>query len=340
MSTENKKHDQIAQLLRQVGPRPTLPPEREQRVREAVHSQWNQTIRIRRRHQMIWVSSAIAAGIAALVLLTPVAREQLRSYLGSPVQEGMVGTAVAVRGLVWHAPPGTAESLPGRRLVVEEDLGVDTRVEATADARTAIRLADGRSLRLDYGTRIRFLEPTVIELERGAVYVDSELEPEQSTPIEIRTALGSVLEMGTQFEVRLLDEVVRVRVREGAVNLSRKGQAFEAAAGIELSIDRAGSVSRRQVPVLGPHWDWVLEIAPSFALEGSSLPTFLAWVSRETGWSVSYADSSVAATVAEIIVHGSVESLRPDQALEAVLPTCGLTSNLSGGWLVVEALPQ
>lgn len=224
--------------------------------------------------------------------------------------------------------------------MVEEELEVDTRVEATADARTAIRLADGRSLRLDRGTRIRFLGPTVIELASGAVYVDSELEPEQSTPIEIRTALGRVFEMGTQFEVRLLDEGGRVRVREGAVNLSHEGQAFAVAAGTELSIDRSGSVSRRQVPVAGPHWDWVLEIAPAYELEGSSLPTFLVWVSRETGWSVSYADPTVAATVSGIVVHGSVENLRPDQALEAVLPTCGLTSKLNGGRLVLESLPE
>lgn len=340
MSTENKQQDQIAELLRQVGPRPTVPAEREHRVREAVHLRWNQAIRVRRRQRMAWASSAVAAGVTAVVLLTPSLRDQLRSYLATPVAEGSVGTVVAVQGLVWHAPPGTAESLPGRRLMVEEELEVDTRVEATADARTAIRLADGRSLRLDRGTRIRFLGPTVIELASGAVYVDSELEPEQSTPIEIRTALGRVFEMGTQFEVRLLDEGGRVRVREGAVNLSHEGQAFAVAAGTELSIDRSGSVSRRQVPVAGPHWDWVLEIAPAYELEGSSLPTFLVWVSRETGWSVSYADPTVAATVSGIVVHGSVENLRPDQALEAVLPTCGLTSKLNGGRLVLESLPE
>ena len=112
MSTEDMKQDQIAELLRQVGPRPSVPAERKERVRQAVHSEWSRTIRGRHRRQFIWGSSAVAAGIASVLLLTPTVRDHLRSYLTAPAQATTVGTVVAVRGLVWHAPPGTAESLP------------------------------------------------------------------------------------------------------------------------------------------------------------------------------------------------------------------------------------
>ena len=50
----------------------------------------------------------------------------------------------------------------------------------------------------------------------------------------IRTPLGDIRDLGTAFEVRLRDETLRVRVREGRVDL--RGAVAEA--GTELIADR------------------------------------------------------------------------------------------------------
>jgi len=340
MSTgKHDNTDQIAQLLEQVGPRPPLADERRQRVRHAVHVQWALTLRARRRRQMYVLSGSLAAILALVLFLSPATREWIRDWR-APTFEGPVGEVATVKGLVWYASQEVPDQYPGRRLVPEDVLEVGTRIETTSDARVALQLLDGRSVRLDRGSRVRFIAPTALELQQGTLYVDSGEQPDRSAAVEIRTALGSIYDIGTQFEVRLADEALRVRVREGAINLERGEDALEATAGTELSVDPSGSISRREVPIRGPLWDWVLEIAPAFALEGSSLPVFLEWVSRETGRQIRFANDGIAESSSSVIVHGSVEGLRPDQALAAVLPTCGLMSKLDGESLVLESQPQ
>ena len=72
-------------------------------------------------------------------------------------------------------------------------------------------------------------------------------------------------------------------------------------------------------------------------MEGHTLESFLGWVTRETGLEATFVDAAVAESAPDVVLHGSIEGLRPDQALEAVLPTCGLQHRVSGGNLMIEA---
>ena len=105
--------------------------------------------------------------------------------------------------------------------------------------------------------------------------------------------------------------------------------------GTALMLTASGELSRRTTPIYGPEWDWILDVSPSFSLEGETLEAFLGWVSRETGWDLEFASETVAASL-PVVLHGSVDGMRPNQALEAVLPTCGLTHRLAGGTLRIE----
>jgi ferric-dicitrate binding protein FerR (iron transport regulator) len=272
-------------------------------------------------------------------MLAPVARERVSSYF-APTYEGPVGEVAMIDGLVWVAPRGASEQYPGRRLNVNEVIEAGARIETTAGARVALQLNDGRSVRVDHDTRLHLMDPLTLDLRKGALYVDTGPSESAADSVEIRTALGSVYDIGTQFEVRFSDEALRVRVREGLIHLDRSGEAIEAPAGVELSVDAAGELSRRSVEVYGPIWDWILEIAPPFALEGSTLPTFLAWVSRETGREIRFADEVHAQSASGVVVHGSVEGMRPDSALDAVLPTCDLMHRLDGEVWVLESQLQ
>ena len=169
-----------------------------------------------------------------------------------------------------------------------------------------------------------FVSPGVLELEEGVLYVDSGSEVAAMPGVSVRTPLGLVHEMGTQFEVAVEQESLRVRVRRGAVSLEAEDGSWDAAGGMELTLERDGELERRELSIHGPEWDWVQEVAPTFPLEGQTLDEFLAWVSRETGRSTRLADGELARESERIVLHGSVEGLTPTQAVEAVLPTCGL----------------
>lgn len=319
----------VATLLRLAGPRPAVPVERRERVRPAVHAEWEQSVRWRRRRNVaIWVVGSLAAAAAILVSIGLGLRHGLPLFSGSG---SMLANAEVVRGTVHSQRLGMIG--PGTSIEVGDEL------QTSAAGRVAIRLEDGTSLRIDTGSRLELVDESVVNLHQGAVYVDSDSTDETDAPVEIRTPLGTVTDIGTQFEVRLKSDSMRLRVREGLVDLKRGAQTYRAEAGQQLLADRNGEVIAGAMPVHGEAWAWIQEIAPSFELEGHSLQEFLDWVTRETGWRVRFEERSIAAGAPSLILHGSIEGLRPDEAPAAVLPTCGLRHRIENGIMILGRLP-
>ena len=318
--------DPIARLLDQAGPRPTAPDEREARVRQAVRAHWQAEVDVAsRRRRLAWAAAALAAAAAIAVMIG----WGWWSRAGRPSgPEESNATLLRAEGSVRLAGGGLLKS--------GDILAPGGQIETGPDGRAALSLSDGSSLRLDSGTRVRLAAGPVLDLDRGSVYVDSGAGHARRNSLEVRTKMGVVRDIGTQFEVRLRDDELWVSVREGLATLSRAGRSFAAPAGIRLVASVTGGVESRALPVLGPEWDWVLAIAPEFRIEGRTLGAYLDWVARETGWRVQFADPSIARDASTIILHGSVAGLRPDETPPAVLPTCGLRHRLSDSTLVIE----
>jgi ferric-dicitrate binding protein FerR (iron transport regulator) len=338
--------DPIANLVRLAGARPPVPAERAARVEARVRQAWQAGVASRRRGR--WVSwgagLAAAAAVALAVGLT-------WSYVSRPAAPpAVVAVVERVAGSVTTvgASGAPVPLLAGARVSVGELL------QTGDDGRVALRLAsaeeiaggaaNGPSLRLDVGSRVRFVAAARLRLDAGAVYVDAPpaVPPDGGAPVLVETPFAEVTERGTQFEVRVSSGGVRVRVREGAVELARPAgvggdRSWQAEAGAELTLSTGGRLTRGTVPAHDQAWAWVQEIAPSFELEGSTLGELLAWVGRETGWRVAWADPARAAAGTSVVLHGSVDGLPPEQALAAVLPTCGLAGRRDGESVVVFA---
>lgn len=318
--------DTLAALLRLAGPRTPVPAERHERVRLAVHDQWQENLRSRRRRlRTLWAGGALAAA-AALVLVVGLGlrREAASSATGL---DGRIRIEL-VKGAVHSSMSG--ELKPGDELEVGEEL------QTAAGSRAAIRLPGGASLRLDSATRAQLFSSSAILLYQGAAYVDTGSAAGAAPRIEIRTPLGRVTEIGTQFEVRLDGDSMSLRVREGRVSLEQSGRTYRAEAGQQILSASGGSVETSEIPRHGEEWSWTLGVAPAFELEGRSLQEFLDWVASETGWRVEYSEASLEAHAPELILHGSVEGLRPDETPGVVLPTCGLNHRVVEGVLLVE----
>jgi ferric-dicitrate binding protein FerR (iron transport regulator) len=313
-------------LIRLAGRREPVPEERANRVKAAVRDHWQAEIR-RRSRARFRRTALILATAATIVIAVMVGVRQI----------GPDGTADATM---------MVESLTGPAWMQEAALSTGTEIPAGSSVETgdggrlAVRLQSGHSVRLDSGSLLTMVETGVLHLERGAVYVDSGtggLDPE---PVLVRTAVGSILETGTQFEVRLLDGSLRIRVREGSVTLTddRGEHAVETA--VELVRLSDGTVARRQIELHGPDWDWIAGITPMIDFQGRTADAFLGWVARERGWTLTYADLEVARAAAETELGGSVGEIGIDQALDAVLPACRLAYRLEGGTLLIENMPE
>jgi antitoxin (DNA-binding transcriptional repressor) of toxin-antitoxin stability system len=111
------------------------------------------------------------------------------------------------------------------------------------------------------------------------------------------------------------------------------------AAGTETIVTTTG-VAVAPVTPYGPEWGWVATLAPSFAIEGHSLRAFLEHIAAEEGLTLRYASPAVAAAADRIVLHGSVEGLRAEDALDVALATSGLQYRLSAGELLVSRPSQ
>ncbi|MCP4660442.1 MAG: FecR domain-containing protein [bacterium] len=344
--------DGVGELVRLVGQRPEISAERSERHRTLARAHWERKLRMRTRRRRVRIGLA-AAAVLALALGLGLEWQRRRTPTTSPVIADSDGRPAVVRSSEPDQPPARPEAIteavnarraPGETPtapavengeVLRDGTRDGTWIETGSESRAALRLASGHALRLDVDTRLRVVADAVIALERGAVYVDSHAAP-AGVSVEIRTPLGVATDVGTRFELRLRESSLRVRVREGIVNVTRGGRSHEARTGAELILDEAGDVEHRSVPVYGPEWRWSLEIAPAFDIEGRTLREFLGWVSRETGWRLRFHDPAVAAGTASVILSGSIEGLTPADALAVVLPTSGLRHRVAEGVLIIE----
>ena len=324
------EEDVTAHLLRLAGAPPDPPGESRARVRAAVHDAW----RAQRRQRTVRRSAAAIAlcGIAA-ALIIGVRIDRARPAAAPPSEAslpsaGVLATAARIQGRPVVRPGGGA-ALP---LTATMPIHVDDIIETDNASRASLEMADGSSLRIDRGSRVRVVARAAIALGGGAAYLETSAG---SRGFEIRTPVGTVRDVGTRFEVRLTDAGLRLRVRAGMVQIARGAAVTAAAAGTETTVTAAGTAVR-QVPPYGPEWAWVATLASPFAIEGRSLRAFLEHTAAEEGWTLRYASPAVAEAADRILLHGSVDGLGAEDALQVALATSGLQYRLRGGELLVS----
>ncbi len=328
-----RQGDRIGQLIRSAGPREAVADDRMDRVRQNVHETWRQTIaprtwRFPTLRLTSWFALPVAAAAAILITVT------VGIWPGLGGQGAEFARFDVLRGEV------IAFDSQARRIDDLENvtLGAGFAVETGSEGRAALSLTSGHSIRFDHATRVVLAANDELILERGAIYLDSGVGRNRQS-IRIETPFGVARDIGTQFELRLLDSSLRLRVREGRVQLASvpeiTTQDYDVPVGGELTLYSTGSSAQREIPVYGPAWEWTSDLAPGFMLEGRTLDDFLAWITRENGWRLRYSDPAIELSAAGNILHGSIEDLYAEQALEAVLLVTGIDYRLQDGILTV-----
>jgi hypothetical protein len=318
--------DDVAPLLHLAGRRPRLPEEEVAPLRAQAREVFRrQARRTAMKRRLGWTAAAGLAAAGLLLVIGPIFRR-----LSLPSSSEAVATFELRTGEV------TVSDADGQALFA------GAVIETGDNGRVALRLPAGGSVRIDGGSTVRFDSPRTLTLGRGAVYADSGAAATPARGIEIATVFGSIRDVGTQFEVRLLPEAkaLRVRVREGKVLVDQAGEIRQAGTGAELILEADGGFQSAVIPVYGADWDWVQRAAPALAIEGASLADFLAWVSRETGLRWRLAEPGAGKPPEEVILHGSIEGLTAEESLAVVLPSCGYRHRRVGGELWLEWGPS
>jgi hypothetical protein len=208
----------------------------------------------------------------------------------------------------WRSPTAAEPFLAGDRLRIAQG------------SYATVTMSGGTVLRLDEDTQMRFVDDDTVYLDRGAVYAEA---PGAST-LTVETAAGTARDIGTRFEVRIVDAGWQVQVREGRVivNDNVAGEAF-ADAGERLRIAAGDEVSREEVGPADASWQWTQAALKPMAIEGVALSDYLAWWSRESGIEVHYQRAIDEALSAQTLLHGSIARMTLDEGFRVVISSSG-----------------
>ena len=317
-----EENDPIDRALEAGLARSPLPEDAYARIHAAVAAEWRLESSSAPRTRNRWF--AIAAGLAAVTVIGALL---LQMFAKAPTL-GIVarvdkGALVSQHGLV-----------PDQRLEARAALQVGNVLVASDPV--LVELRHGGTLRIAGGSRLEVTAADEVSLDKGEVYMDFPPDLQRASAFVVRTPLGLVEHLGTQFDVAVANEL-RIRVREGSVRLRRGSQTQTAAAGIELVVPRVGQTSQHSIATHGSEWSWVEALEPNFPIEDRKLSDFLTWAARETGRQVSFLDEHAREVAERTRLHGSIRGLSVTQAVETVFATTSLQYNFEQGRIEVSS---
>jgi hypothetical protein len=133
--------------------------------------------------------------------------------------------------------PPTASERPA---LVGQVLGPSTVLRTENPGRLQILLADGRSFRLGGNAQLR-IEPTLLDLVRGRIIAWIDPGSKGTTPLRVRTRVGTASIQGTTVFIEATDEKVLFLSWEGNVEVrAADGTAYRLTSGQRLEATPQG----------------------------------------------------------------------------------------------------
>ena len=326
------EQDSLEELLKQAAPRPVPSPDDAATARAAVHEEWRQ-VTVGRRSRRRVVQYAIAAtvllgvfGVLNILRIPPVDIVRVASIeksIGSVFVLGDQAELLEVNDEM--------QIFSGQTIVTRDDAGL------------ALAWGNGGSLRVDANSRIEFTDEDAVFLISGRAYFDS--RPGSGVagtgvgdePIfTLRTELGDVHHVGTQYMGEVDDDKLTVSVREGEVLVDGNFHKETIASGYRVSMAGRQQPSVSNISRSGEAWEWVHRTMPPRQVKGQTLHEFVSWVSRELGLDFHF-DEELVEAARTIEVRGDFRSGATD-ALRNGLLSAALHWHIEGGVLYITEI--
>lgn len=319
-TSPDSQTDKLAQLLAKVGRRTTPPIAMESEVRAAVYAEWlhlTQARKVRQRHR--WLS-------AAAVLLAAVGI----GWLALDMRTNDIATTAPLLATITKIQGNS--TLNNTTAHNDSEVHDGDALRTGRDGSLRMELNTGISVRLASDTRLRWLNGSEVQLEQGAVYVDSHA---QRAALTIHTTHGDVTHLGTRYLVSADRQSLRVAVREGKVAIHARNAELTVNALQQVHLDANGQAQRSDLAMNDASWQWADTLAQPFVLENRSVAEFLQWVSNETGYELSYASNDIQNSATRTMLHGQQTSMPPLQTLPIVLATTDFRAYIQGQRLLI-----
>ena len=307
----------LATLLQRSGPRLAPPAEVAARVYEHTHRQWSQLQRTRRRRWLALAASVVLAITGAWLLLPDLLERDVAQV------ERADADAVAQRG-------STVIAMQAGQVLRIGD------IVATGAASVAVlRGHEGAAIRIGRNSRLHWSRRDTLSLLQGEIYVDTQNAHASDAVLTIETAFGSVYHVGTQYRVSVIDRVLQIAVRSGAVELITHAGGTRAESGELLVINSAGTIAREPAPTHDGPWGWIDALAPPVDVDGRSVYAVLSEIAYQHGLVLDFTSAAAKAAASKITLHGPALTLPAAAAVTAVLATTTLHARIDAGRLYV-----
>jgi len=312
--TSAEDDELLPRLFRALGPMPALPADMKQRWEATFSAELSIQNAARRRRR-----ARITIGWAATVLV--VVASGLFVLLRPTEPSPQIASVTRVTGVV-----GLADSFDGqvaRAITIGEELGPD-QLRTGDRSSLALRYRDA-DVRLNSNTAV-VLHPMRLQLLHGDIYVDAGVGPHRGPAVVIETSFGTLTHVGTQFLVTATDSEMRAAVREGAVAVSVGGErrTIDDTDGATEIVVSAAGIATRHVSSSSGMWDWTVEAAPGYSVDGRSADEFLVWATRQMGVQLQYADEAARIHSKTAVLHGNVAAMSVAQGLAVLNATTHL----------------
>lgn len=325
MMHNESENDPLETLIKNAGHRETTDANVSERVEKHLHAHWQQLVQQGRRKQRRKRIATFGGGlaIAASLILAVII-----------LQPGYDPTVI-----VAHVENSVGEAQSGERgeplsiLKSGHTIHAGGILETGEASGVGLRLTSGHSLRVAASSRLR-IEPGKVLLDRGRIYIDSGPDG-SSQAISVYSSYATVTEVGTQYQLELLDDGIEVSVREGMVRLETDSVDATARAGEAVLLDSEGKFEHTKIPKYGERWQWITPLSQALDIDGISVGEFLEWLSRENGWQIRYSSNDLRLSAQTILLNGSIAGLGAEEALETVMTTTGWRYTLVDGVIVI-----
>jgi len=327
------EQDSLEELLKQAAPRPVPSPDDEAMVRAAVREEWREATagrRSRRRVMQYAVAATVILGVFGVLnmLRTPPVEAMriasIEKSIGSVFVLGDQAELLEVNDEM--------QVFSGQTIVTQDDAGL------------ALAWAKGGSLRVGANTRIEFTDERSVFLIAGRAYFDSLPDAEaagidggDAPAFTLRTELGDVYHVGTQYMGEVDDDALVVSVREGKVFIDGKFHERTVSSGFRVSMAGRQQPSVSNVSRSGEAWEWVHETMPPRDVEGQTVYEFVSWVSRELGLDFDFDEQAEAVAREKARLKGEIDT-GPAEALKLGLASAALDWHIEEGVIYITEM--
>ena len=310
LSVELRVYHQVQQEWKRTTVEPSV-----EKVYEKVHRTWRrEALRGRILRWLVPAGIAASAVIAMMVVSQP--------ELPAAQVAGTISRVVGADSLKSEHPEGSSVHA-GEIISTGPGEGV------------SLLLARNESLRIDENTQLRIDAADQFSLLGGRIYADTGQFVYREGGLKIETAFGLVTDVGTQFSVAMRDDTLDVAVREGRVDVQNDSDRYAARMGERLTLTQGEVGTIAALDTHDDYWNWVAELTPAFDMTNKSLLDFLKWAARETGRDLQFESDESRMFAMRTDVHGSVDGLTPEEALEAILATTSVRYQIADDKIVI-----